>query len=517
MKKLSLLATFFLLTVFLVSSFYLCYGENLTTEEWVVLYNGPGNYHDNAVAVAVDLSGNVFVTGPSYGLGTNSDFATIKYGADGNEEWVARYNGPGNYNDYATAVAVDPSGNVYVTGRSYGLGTNYDYATIKYSSDGNEEWVRRYNGPEDSDDGASDIALDSFGNVYVTGSPCTIKYDSAGNVFWIVENTESEDENIYIREMVLDSSGNVYVAGIYEQWNPNNLSYITIKFDTNGNKLWSAVWDHTSWELAEAIAIDFSGNVFVSGWGYGYTATIKYDTNGNQEWIAYRDFQGDTYPSAMEVDASGNLYVTGWPGTVKYDNNGNEQWIVPYDPENGFAFAYDMEIAFGGIYLTGVVIGQGSDFATAKYDLNGNLNWINWYNGPGNGNDSARALAIDRSGNIFVTGFCLNNEGNSDFCTIKYSQQLTPEEKIYGLIDDVNGLVDEGKLLPDKSDGLIGKLEEALKALDKANPNVRVACNKLSDFIDQVNSCIQSGALPDPADGLALIDVANAIISELCG
>jgi hypothetical protein len=95
--------------------------------------------------------------------------------------------------------------------------------------------------------------------------------------------------------------------------------------------------------------------------------------------------------------------------------------------------------------------------------------------------------------------------------------EVSPEEQIRNLIDDVEKLVDEGKLLPDKSGGLIGKLEEALKALDKSKPNLRVACNKLSDFIDQVNSCIQSGAFPDPADGLILIDATNDIISELCG
>jgi hypothetical protein len=101
-------------------------------EQWVARYNGPGNFNDDARAIAVDVSGNVSVTGASTGLGGIYDYATIKYDAVGAEQWVARYNGPGNLIDIARGIGVDGSGNIYVTGESFGSGTNYDYATIKY-------------------------------------------------------------------------------------------------------------------------------------------------------------------------------------------------------------------------------------------------------------------------------------------------------------------------------------------------------------------------------------------------
>ena len=80
----------------------------------------------------MDGSGNVYVTGRSYGSGTDYDYATLKYDPDGNQLWIQRYNGPGNALDEATAIAVDGAGNVYVTGFGSGSGTDYDYATLKY-------------------------------------------------------------------------------------------------------------------------------------------------------------------------------------------------------------------------------------------------------------------------------------------------------------------------------------------------------------------------------------------------
>ena len=108
-----------------------CFAQKVDTA-WVRRYNGSVNGHDYATDIAVDGSGNVYVTGFSAGSGTTYDYATIKYHPTGDTAWVRRYNGPGNFIDHGNAIAVDGSGNVYVTGSSYGSGTDYDYATIKY-------------------------------------------------------------------------------------------------------------------------------------------------------------------------------------------------------------------------------------------------------------------------------------------------------------------------------------------------------------------------------------------------
>jgi hypothetical protein len=160
---------------------------------WDRYYNGPGDSNDSATALDVDVAGNVLVAGESGGDGTFNDFVTLKYDPDGNQLWARRYNGPGNGRDGATALVVDGAGNVYVTGLSAGTDAvrQLDYATLKYGSDGDLAWVKRLAGPPSENDTPHAIVLDDWGNFYVTGelggyfdAPGdfgTVKYDSGGN------------------------------------------------------------------------------------------------------------------------------------------------------------------------------------------------------------------------------------------------------------------------------------------------------------------------------------------------
>jgi hypothetical protein len=111
--------------------------------------------------VAVDGSGNVYVTGRSDSIGTGSDMVTLKYSPNGSLLWERRYNGPGNANDNALYMELDTAANVYVAGLSVGVSTSSDYTILKYDSNGNQLWVSRYS-VSSSGDGMTDFTIDAL-------------------------------------------------------------------------------------------------------------------------------------------------------------------------------------------------------------------------------------------------------------------------------------------------------------------------------------------------------------------
>jgi WD40 repeat protein len=148
------------------------YNAATGAKRWVKRYTGSG-LRSTALSVAVSPNGNrVFVTGASMGA-TDFDYATIGYtAATGARLWVKRYNGPGNGFDAAQQVAVSPDGaKVFITGESTGTTSGPDYATIGYTAaTGARLWVKRYNGPGDSTDGAISLTVNPDGSrVFVTG------------------------------------------------------------------------------------------------------------------------------------------------------------------------------------------------------------------------------------------------------------------------------------------------------------------------------------------------------------
>lgn len=482
-------------------------------EQWVTCYNGSGNQNDWAKDLAVDAFGNVYVTGTSRGDGTGSDYVTVKYNSAGGEQWVVRYDGPGNYNDEANALIIDTGGNVYVTGSSSGYHTGYDFATIKYNSDGIEQWVARYNMPEGMADYARDLDVDKAGNVYVTGWSSslanggrnevfvTLKYNPEGVEQWVVQYDPPLTDNDIPIAIAVDPADNVYIAGTIGNTelgaSPPNRShdYAIIKYNTSGEEQWTAIYngpkiDHNyannlvvdAWQnvyvsgysgndakkmdylilkydaagamlwmdrcqegsLGTRLMVDGAGNAYLTGFGNeGGYLTIKYNANGVRQWVAHfnenvaslsprRAFPGEIY---LAVDGSGNVYLAGSLKitnentdfvTIKYDSSGNEQWVVTYDCPDQYidkarALAVDDS---GNVYVTGTCQGNGAEIVTIKYNHLGIGQWVTRFDGPGAGSDKkwdwAVDMALDQNGGVYVTGRTRTSETDEDFVTIKY-------------------------------------------------------------------------------------------------
>jgi len=376
-------------------------GRNETKEDFLILkYNRNGNLIDSAffnnpqandsemiTDLALDASGNLYVTGWSKGSGTRSDILTIKYNNNLDTLWTRRF--AGDSFDYPSAIAVDSSGNVLVTGMTQKRGIDYDYLTIKYGFNGDSLWKRYYAGSDSANDSASAIAVDKSGNIYVTG---------------YISHNGSED-------------------------------FLTIKYNPNGETIWTRRYNRASGREDKGLFLDLDqlGNIFVVGYteagnGFFDIGMIKYNPNGETLWIRnYNRSNDDDLPRRIVTDGQGNLYVAGssWDGSnedfliLKYDGDGNRLWDLSYDNQNNRDYAVGLSLdQWGNIYVGGSSYAPSSDFdfLLVKYSSAGNREWLKRYTRTGR--DELVGIQVDNSGDIVLVG----NFAGGDIGIIKYHQ-----------------------------------------------------------------------------------------------
>lgn len=390
---------------------------------WERRVDGPRPTEHLKSALVLDDSGNVMVTG-SAGRGYDPDLYTAKYAAtDGSVVWEQRYGGRSRDEGVGECVAVDASGNVFVSGSSEGEDSFFDYYTAKYSPNGTMLWERRYDGPGHSYDFVRAMALDADGNAIVTGYSdggtnaydfYTVKYGAAdGTVLWEQRYDGPENWADYAYAVAVDGSGNVIVTG-YSHGRSTSAVYYTAKYAAATGAL---LWDNrfrtlTGHAAAYAVAVDASGNVLVAG----SSDVVKYAAaNGALLWS--RPFTGDGL--AVKADGSGNVVVAGRNSTAKYASaDGALLWQKPV---GAGPLALD---AHGNVMLTGSFYDQAQDRGvvhTVKYaSANGAILWERRSDGPPHSYSSGRAVAVDESGNVVVAGLGYNRR-NHDYFTAKYA------------------------------------------------------------------------------------------------
>ncbi|MCP1385132.1 SBBP repeat-containing protein [Runella salmonicolor] len=380
-------------------------------------------------------------------------------------KWVCTYQSPndstpnsaaiatagGTGGDVGRGIGVDASGNIYVTGYFQGTATfgttsktsagSFDFFVAKYNSEGTFLWVQTAGGT--GSDYANGIAVDAFGNVYVTGyffgkasfgetsktsagddDIFVAKYNSAGVLQWV--QTAGGINSDYSRGIVLDASGNVYTTGSFEgtaafgatsKTSAGGTDIFVAKYNSEGILLWVQTAGGTNNDYSRGIAIHTTGSIYITGYFAGtvtFGTTSKTSAGGFDIFVAKFDPVGlvwlwvqtagggptsSDFAEDIAVDASGSAYITGnFQGTA----------------------------TFGATSKTS----EGSyDIFVAKYSSLGTFQWVQ--TAGGTDEDDGQGIALDASGNVYVTGYfqqtatfgatSKTTAGSNDIFVAKYS------------------------------------------------------------------------------------------------
>lgn len=433
----------------------------------------------------VDGSGNVYITGyftgtvdfdPGPGIANLTsdnlnDIFVSKLDAGGAYVWAIHISGP-SYN-FGYGITVDGSGNVYITGSVWGPSGGNDIFVSKLDANGAYVWSKNMGG-SGYDKGMA-IAVDGKGNVYTTGSfsyagdfdpgPGTAsltgvaedifvsKLDSNGNYVWAKRiGGWSNDIGLGI---TVDGKGNVYTTGFFSfaaDFDPGpdtasltggDYEIFVSKLDTDGAYVWAKRMGGADMDIANAIALDDSGNIYTTGFFRGTadfdpgpgTANLtssaftdifvsKLDAGGGYVWA--RRLAGSAPKNnggrSIAVDGSGNVYTTGYFYTM-----------VDADPGPATANLYGA----GDID----VFASKLDVFVSKLDSNGAYVWAKSIGDTGN--DVGHTIAVDGTGSVYTVGYFAGtvdfdpgrgtanlSAGNNGGFVVKWSQSALTESGV---------------------------------------------------------------------------------------
>ncbi|WP_010570872.1 SBBP repeat-containing protein [Leptospira broomii] len=389
---------------------------------------GIGGASTQSYGIAIDSTGNIYIAGITNGNlggqtftgatgGANNNLFLSRYDSQGNRLWT-RLLGASAADTEALAVTTDSAGGIYLTGKTTGsIGGQAAPAgtgmfTAKYDLNGNLLWTRVITSIVGYYATSYGIGADALGNIYsggftnntfdshplITGGAAdsyVVKYDSNGNELtsWVFGGPA----NVYGFGFAANSFGNIHATG-YTQGNlfgqtfigsSPNKNFFLVKFDTNGNQLWTQLLGSVSAgteAYGYGITVDAFGNIYTagnanvsiggqvySGGGLTYYDLLvtKYDPNGNLLWVRMLGTPGGNVKgNSITVDFLGNVYATGFTSA-----------------------SLDGQPFSGGTY----------DLFVVKYDANGNKKWTKLLGAGANTN--ATGISVDFPGNVYGTGY----------------------------------------------------------------------------------------------------------------
>ena len=346
--------------------------------------------------IAVDGSGNSYVTGyflnsATFAPGEANETIMTAFGA--NDVFIAKYSPTGalvwvkqagsQFTDRGQAIAVDASGNIFLTG-SFGSvatfgpgeanettltasGLAEDVFVARYNSSGLLQWARRAGGT--STDNGFGIAVDSLGNSYVTG------------IFSLSATFGPGEANQTTLVAPVGGNQDVFVA----------------KYGSNGSLAWAKRAGGLEHDRGLAVATDGAGNSYVTGSFRGNAVfapaeaneitlsssgeedifVAKYGPTGALVWVKQPRGALTDIGLGIAADTLGNSYVTGY---------------IRAETTFGFGEANEITLPNTGI----------EEVFVAKYNSNGLLQWARRVDGTSN--DRGLGIALDGAGSSYITG-----------------------------------------------------------------------------------------------------------------
>ena len=366
---------------------------------------------ENCSEVAVDGAGNAYLGGASVEPGwVDVDAFVAKYDATGALLWARHLGTPEG--DGCRGMDGDDAGNVYIGGNTSGslggpfMGGEFDAFLARYDASGALLWIRQMGTPER--DVGHDVAADSAGNVYITGSTpgslagpsaggsdaYLIKHDASGNLLWMRQLGTSKDDGA--RGVAVDGAGNAYVSGSTagDLGGPSagGKDAFVAKYDASGALLWTRQLGTPANDGGGKMAAADAGKAYVSGSTAGDLSgpsaggsdafIAKYDATGGLLWVRQLGTSKGDGGHGAAVDSAGNVYLSGetfgdlgGPSSgqregfvAKYDASGSLLWTqqlgTPHDD-----WAADIAVDAGGdVYLGGTTSGTLGPSSAGGYD-----------------------------------------------------------------------------------------------------------------------------------------------------
>ncbi|MGB4823571.1 MAG: SBBP repeat-containing protein, partial [Leuconostoc mesenteroides] len=259
----------------------------------------------------------------------------------------------------------------------------------------------------------------------------------------------------------LDGSGNLYVVGTSASTGLTSASYdhTLVKYNSSGIEQWTKSWGGDGDDRAKAVVLDSSGNIYVAGntASTGLTAgsndqtLVKYNSSGVEQWSKTWGGTGSDGANAVTIDGADNIYVVGYTAStgltagsndqtlVKYNTSGVEQWSKTWGGTSWDSARAVTVDTSGNIYVAGEASGigltaGGFDQTLVKYNSSGVEQWSKTWGDVGA--DTAAGVGLDASGNIYVTGYGVTiglTPNNFDQTLVKYNSSGVEQwSKVWG-------------------------------------------------------------------------------------